>query len=368
MKVKVKTKELLDAIRQLTSIVSVKKMATIPILKTVKLCVVASKLRLTTVDEDVSLRAEKSIDAESSEDGEIGVDARLLQKIASKLPDKEISLSTNPGLKLTAGAKSFDIYSIMNTIDFPSAEKSAAVNKFSVKREDFIRALKYTTQTVSLDDTRRVLHGIFVENDKREITSTNCKCLVTTNLKSTSPSQFAFVLPLKTATLALKMFKKGSEHISFKVLKNNRIVMVSDDCQIISKTIDGTYPTYRQVIPDSYKYEVSVPLKDFRQNIDMILNLAGQCSYFQLEADDNNLYMSINTNSFVSSSVKFGSSIPVEYQGDIVSTNLNPYFIMQAIKNLKVEELKLHFTSGLSPVGISADNGFTFVIMPMRGR
>lgn len=369
MNIKVKTKDLLVVLRQLTSIVCRVNSKSIPILKNVRLWTLHNKLSLTTLDEDVTIIAEKMIDVETVASGETSVNARLLQKIVSKIPDKEISLSLNGSfLQIVAGCKTFEI-STLDVADFPPVEKSAPVNTFVVKREDFIKALSNTFGTVSLDDTRKVLHGICVENNKQEttITSTNGKCLITMHIESNGENNFAFILPYKTAKLALKAFKKGDEHISFDLLENNRIMITCDDYQITSKLIDGTYPDYRQVIPDSYEHEVSVPLKEFKQNIDLIISFIGSYLYFDLEVADNKLSLTTHCDN-LNTLVRFNSSIPVEYQDGFVKMVLNPSFLVQALKFLTSEKIKLHFSNNYSPIGITDDNDFQFVIMPLRNR
>jgi DNA polymerase-3 subunit beta len=370
MNIKIKTKDLLNALRQIATIVSKRSFNIIPVLKTVKLQASSDKLHLTTVDEDVSIRAEVKINATvSSAFGTACVNARLLQKLITKIPDQEISLELAGSpclLCITAGEKCLELSTLD---DFPTEIEAAPINTFIIKRDKLIKVLNNTLGTISLDDTRKGLHGICVENNKQEttFTSTNGKCLVNETVETAGEGKGEFILPYDAIKLILKMFKKGDKNVVFDLLENTRIRISNNESCIMCKAIVANYPNYRQVFPKNSKHKVSVPLKEFKQNIELIISMLDSGSFFQLEVYDNKLSFSTERNDS-RVLIKFNSFISVEYQDEPVKMCFSPQLFIQAIKNLKAEKINLHFSDKYCPSKVTDDNGFIFIIMPARDR
>jgi len=73
------------------------------------------------------------------------------------------------------------------------------------------------------------------------------------------------------------------------------------------------------------------------------------------------------TVSALSSEVGEGSEpMDISYDGEPVSMSFNPSFLMDPLNNLEADQIVLQFNDEYSPMAISGDEGFLYIIMPMR--
>ena len=67
----------------------------------------------------------------------------------------------------------------------------------------------------------------------------------------------------------------------------------------------------------------------------------------------------------ISLSTSFHAS--AAHRHDDVEESFNPQFVSEPLKYLDCEQLIMQFSDDLSPVALTGDEGFLYIIMPMRG-
>ena len=138
-----------------------------------------------------------------------------------------------------------------------------------------------------------------------------------------------------------------------------------DGTVIISKLIEGTYPNYRQVIPNSFKKTIDLPAEPFIYAIEILSVTLSEASSpnIKLTFDANKLLFEAN------SSIGEGSeSIDIAYEDEKMSASFNPNFLLDPFKHLPVEKVVLKINDVVSPIAIESGDGFLYVIMPMRNK
>ncbi|MEI8079952.1 MAG: DNA polymerase III subunit beta, partial [bacterium] len=58
--------------------------------------------------------------------------------------------------------------------------------------------------------------------------------------------------------------------------------------------------------------------------------------------------------------------VDVSYEGKEVQMAFNPAFLAEPLKHLEADQIVLDFNDEYSPMKISGDEGFLYIIMPMR--
>ena len=149
----------------------------------------------------------------------------------------------------------------------------------------------------------------------------------------------------------------------FIEIGTNQVIFRIGDTVITSKLIEGTYPHYRQVIPTVFSKQVELPCRAFIDALEIVsVPLFDASAYVKLTFSANQLRFEAN-------SINIGEgheSIPVEYAYDEVSVSFNPQFLADPFKRLDVETVTLTMNDATSPIAIKSNDGFLYVIMPMR--
>jgi DNA polymerase-3 subunit beta len=135
------------------------------------------------------------------------------------------------------------------------------------------------------------------------------------------------------------------------------------DTVLTSKLVDGNYPNYRQVIPTVFSNAATIPRATFAEVLNRVsMVLSDTSSSLTLK-----LAEATATVCAVSSDVGEASEpFEVSYDGEPVEISFNPQFLMEPLRFLESDQVTLHFNDRFSPMTLSADEGFVYVIMPMR--
>ena len=132
---------------------------------------------------------------------------------------------------------------------------------------------------------------------------------------------------------------------------------------ISSKLVEGSYPNYRQVIPESFAHSVAIPRVTFEHVLARVALVVSDSSASVMMALENG-NMSISA-----SSTEVGEAeepMDVSYEGDRFELSFNPDFFRDPLRELECDQLIMQFNDGFSPVALAGDEGFIYVVMPMR--
>ena len=128
--------------------------------------------------------------------------------------------------------------------------------------------------------------------------------------------------------------------------------------------MDGVYPNYRSVIPDNFNQKAVIPRAQFSEALK-------QVSFFTNEVSGG-VSFNLNTNEMQIKAVsaEFGescASVDIALEGEPINISFNPQYFMEPLKYLECEQLVLKYNDGFSPVALTGDEGFIYILMPLRG-
>src|SRR5436305_14262413 len=232
----------------------------VQILSGVMLRAEAGELRLAATDMELSLRS--SLEANVEGEGAAVVPGRLLVDLARLLPEGEVSLEHRPEegvLRVECGSYSsrLNTYSVE---DFPRLPEIEPSSLHDVDRAALLETVARVSRSASKDESRPVLTGILVrfEPGKLVMAATDSYRLSVkeTALEGTVPELEAIV-PARAPT-ELARIGQGAEQIELGV-HENQVVFGVDRTWLTTRRIDGQFPNYKQLIPESFEYEVPLP-------------------------------------------------------------------------------------------------------------
>ncbi|MDD5727809.1 MAG: DNA polymerase III subunit beta [Victivallales bacterium] len=365
MKLSVKRENLMQAVQKVINIIGTR--STLPVLANILLEAQDNTLTLTSTD--LEIRITNSIEAAVERAGKTTIPAKKLAALVSRFLADDVILDCNENhhTKITCGTSEFKLLGLSDE-DFPPATEFPAGSHIKFKEIEFKKMLDKIAYAVSLDDTRKVLHGILCSVKENTVTAvaTDGKRLA---LVEKVPEEFSgdegdTIIPLKAANEIKRILdsKDGIVHLEFG---ERQACFRTEGVCLTTKLIEGNYPNYRQVIPVNFNKIMDIPAPVLLAKLELVsLALSDDSSYITLTFENGKLQLQAS-----STNVGEGSDyLDVDYNDSRIDISFNPAFLADPLKHCDADKIKVKLNDGYSPVALEADDGFLYVIMPMRNR
>jgi DNA polymerase-3 subunit beta len=365
MKVSVKREQLMQAVQKVINIIG--NRSTLPVLANILL--EAQNNTLTLTSTDLEIRITNSIEAVIEREGKTTIPAKKLAALVSRFLGDDVTLDCNENhhTQITCGTSEFKLLGLSDE-DFPPPTDFPSTTQIKFKEIDFKKMLDKISYAVSLDDTRKVLHGILCSVKENTVTAvaTDGKRLA---LVEKVPEEFSgeegdTIVPLKAANEVKRILdnKDGIVHLEFG---EKQACFRTDKVCLTTKLIEGNYPNYRQVIPVSFNKTMDIPAPTLLAKLELVsLALSDDSSYVILTFENGKLQLQAS-----STNVGEGSDyLDVDFNESRIDISFNPTFLADPLKHCDADKIKVKLNDGYSPVALEADDGFLYVIMPMRNR
>jgi len=362
MKFRIAKEAFLDALQHVQHVVS--NRTTLPILSNVLIEAKDGRLRLTTTDLDVGVSG--SVEAEVLKEGSTTLPAKRLVSIIRELPSAEVEISIDAKnvAKITSGPSFFKILGLPHD-EFPPLPSFNDAKEYRIPQDMIKEALKKTSYSISNDETRYVLNGIFISfsEGKMTLVATDGRrlAMVENELEFPATHDTEIIIPTKAIQELARL--AGTEGEILTKLQDNQISFEVSDTIIVSKLIEGNYPNYRQVIPGEKKERLDLNREAFFETVRRVSLLSSE------KSNSVKLIFGPDTLDVTANSPDIGEAketMAVKYSGPEFSIAFNPDFLMAPLRALSEEELHLDLIDEMSPGVLRAAGNFLYVLMPMR--
>ena len=322
------------------------------------------QLHLAATDMELSLRS--SLDADVDGDGAAVVPGRLLVDLVRQLPAGEVTLEHRPEeavVRVESGPSQSRLNSY-SVEDFPRLPELEALQTFTVEREPLLATIAQVSRAASRDESRPVLTGILVhfEAGKLVMAATDSYRL---SVKETAIGEgapdFEAIVPARALGELARVASSG-EQIEFG-LHENQIVFQVDGVTLTSRRIDGQFPNYRQLLPESFEHVVPVPRSELLEVVRRTAVIVQRNSPLRLRFAEGELTVSAQTQDVGESR----ETLPVPWEAEPLEIGFNAEFLREGIESVSGDELRLKLISSLRPAVLQGDgDDFTYLIMPIR--
>ena len=336
----------------------------VQVLQGVLLRAEGQQLQLAATDMELSLRA--SLEADVEEEGAVVVPGRLLGEIARLLPDGTVALTARAeegAVTVECGPATYRLqtYSVE---DFPRLPDVDTVQTSAVDAASLLDTIGRVSRAASRDESRPVLTGVLVqfEGTKLVMAATDSYRLAVkeTELADAAPSLEAIVPARALGELA--RIAGDSDAVELGVLEN-QIVFGVDGVWLTTRRIDGQFPNFRQLLPESFEHDVHATRSELLDVVRRVSVMAERSNPLRLRFAEGELTVSIQAPDVGEAR----ETVPLDYAGDILEIGFNPGFLREGIESVESDELVLRLISPLRPAVLKGpDDDYTYLIMPIR--
>jgi DNA polymerase-3 subunit beta len=347
----------------------------VPALSGVLLVAEGSSVQLSATDGEIALRT--SLEAEVDGAGSVLLPARLLVDIVRSAGGDSITLDYRPETSEVVVSSERATFSLRALLadDFPRLPEPPENGDVVLPAKALAETIERVAKAASRDETRPVLTGILmsVEGGTLRMVATDSYRLSVkeTSLETGSDVQFEANVPARALQeLSRVIGETGTDSVAI-VSRENQIVFGAERVTLSSRLIDGQFPNYRQLLPETYEHEIKLSRDELLAVVRRVSLMAQRTAPLRLRFESGSVTLSAQTPDVGEAS----ESLPVNYQGDELEIGFNPHFLQDGLESVQSDELQLKLITALRPglieatgseEGSTPNGSFLYLIMPVR--
>ncbi len=337
----------------------------LPVLSGILLQARDGRIDLYSTDMELSIKA--TIETPIETEGEAVVPARLFADVVRNLAAAEVRVEAGEGVvKVTAGKAMFTLNSWVAS-DFPPTSSFDMSGGFALGTAPFVETLEKVGRAASRDETRPILTGVLVtigpERLKMVATDSYRLSVKETPLESGPTDEVQAIVPVK-ALSEVQRLASGLDGGELRIsITENQALFEVGDVWIATRLIDGQFPNYRQLLPDTFDHAIEFDREALLGVTRRVSLLAQKNTPLRLQFSEGKLVIRAVTQDVGQAE----EEIEASFEGETFEIGFNPLFLIDGLEGVSGETATLKFINPLRPGLVTgADDSFVYLIMPIR--
>ena len=330
----------------------------------------ASKNGLALQATDLKVGFQTRIPVEVAAEGTTTAFCDKLLNILRSLPEGDVQIEQSDATMLSIKPVSKKIDFQLRCIPadkYPEIAQTSDDSYFDFPQKDFTEMVSKTLFAVSDDETRYFMNGVFVEKRENNLimVATDGRRLAFISRRIPVPMENlrGVILPPKILTIVKKL-SSGEGNLSLALTDKNVFVRM-DGKNFTSNLIDGQFPDYRRVIPDTQKHRVILDrqtLEDALKRVSLLVEQKSRKVVFSIK-DGVILISSKESELGVAS-----EEISCDYDGPEMSFAVNYLYMIEPLREVHTEKVTMEFSDVNNAITLKPEpeDGYLNIIMPMQ--
>jgi DNA polymerase-3 subunit beta len=352
------------------------KNLTLPILDNLLIEALPSFIKISSTDLEVGIQWWGMCKTEK--EGKIAVPAKFLNQLISSLPDDKVNIKEKSNSLIVESNKVKTQIKGFSADDFPiipSFLKEIYIEMDGKKLKD---GLMSVVDIVSPSQIKPEISGVYFVfgKDSVKLVATDSFRLAekTIHLKTGYKNIFGkdvdFILPQKTIKELINIIPDEEKNIRI-YLSESQVLFETflpnsehPEINLISRQIEGEYPSYQEIIPKTSKTKIVLNKEEFVKQIKTAGLFGGRANEVVLKVNPKELEIKSQDSEIGESE----STMTAKVEGDDLKVSFNWKFILDGLSNMKSSEISFEFQgsdgpSAIRPIG---DASYLYVIMPIK--
>jgi len=350
----------------------IERKTTLPILSNVLIEAKDSKIKITATDLDI-IYFEKIIPLEVKKEGSTTTSSSTLYDILRKLQSNakvELTLLTANKLRIVSKNSKFNLLCTQPD-NFPLVDENIDPKNFQIPSQKLLKLLNKTKISISNDETRHYLNGIYLHKTKLENTSFLCGVATDSHRLSSSSIEIdsnanieSIILPKKTIFQLVSLLEQETNPIKISNNKS-KIKFEINNGVLISKVIDGRFPDYDKVIPKGNDKTLEIKLSEFKNSIERVTTVSSDRKEgLKMLISKDAVQLSVSN----PNSGEGVENINAKFNSNDLTISFNSRYLSDIASEIENESIVISLKDSGSPVLIKdlLDKNTFHVVMPMK--
>jgi DNA polymerase III subunit beta len=353
-----------------------------PVLANILLTADSGTQRVSLTGFDLSLGIQTSFPSNIETSGAITLPSKLLTDIVTRLSsDAEITLLLEDEgiVNLMTASGQYKVRG-MDATEFPQLPLVESGEAARLSVESLVEGLRGTLFATSTDETKQVLTGVHlrVQPDGLEFAATDGHRLAVVSTVNpegeaglnSGVEAFEVTIPGRALRDLERMVTARSTEESIALyFDQGQTVFQWGDQYLTSRTLEGQYPNYQQLIPRQFERQVTLDRKLLVSALERIAVLADQKNNvvkLTFSQEQQVVTLSVEAQDVGSGQ----ESLPAQISGDSLEIAFNVKYLMDGLKALPSSEIQIQLNTATSPVILTplGELKMTYLVMPVQIR
>ncbi|MEN6479053.1 MAG: DNA polymerase III subunit beta [Anaerolineales bacterium] len=349
--------------------------STLPVLGNIMLATDASRLKLSATNLEIGINC--WVGAKVEKEGAITVPARLLSDFVNSLPAERIDMeliARTQTLNLKCGRFEANIRGI-DAQDFPAVGIPAEDGRIICGADDLRTMIDRVAFAAATDESRPVLTGVLAELTGDRITFAAADSyrlsVASAPLRQGPPNPVSIIIPAR-ALQELRRISAEGDTIEMRIAANHSQVFFHfDDIDLVSQLVEGTFPTYRQIIPTVANTKAIVNTAEFLQAARMAAIFArdsANIARVNIVPGGNGTESQMIISAMSAEQGDNVSALEIQVEGAPIEIAFNARYLVDALSVITSAQVQFETRDPSSPGVLRpvGDPDFVHIIMPMH--
>lgn len=320
----------------------------------------AGRLRVTGTDLEITIRT--SGEVEVLEEGRAMVPGRLLGEAVRKMPPGAVTIATNDSEAEIEGKGPRFSIRLLNVEDFPSLDDSP-VEGVEVDGEELAAGLAQVVVAASSDAARPILTGVLFEAGEQglRVVATDGYRLAVRDMPGMGMVGQGLVPARGLRELARTI---GAAKVTAG-LTAREAVFTSEKGSLRLRMIEGTFPKYRSLLPESYSTQIIVEKEAILDALGRVALVAEDHIPVRMRIGEGGVEVTVTRQDVGAEAEHLAGEFSGEEE---VLIAFNPRYLADGVGAVAGDKIRLRVIDGLKPSVIDGDDdgGFLYLLMPVR--
>jgi len=283
-------------------------------------------------------------------------------------------------LRVSCGDDVFDL-EILNEESFPNLPSSITAqesNKFlQIDKKTFIDSVRSVSFSSSTSEIKPEIASVYlytkdnflyaVATDSYRLAE---KKIYIENIKN----DFSIIIPIKNIGNILSILEDSEDNDLVFNPYDDGIILSLKDINLAIRTINGTFPDYKQLFPKEYNFNLKISKSEIMNALQLTTYIAVNYAFCNLKLEKEKSVLKVTSKENSIGSTK--KSIKVEYENvnteaseiEDFEVNYNSNYFLDGLQKINEEKIIMNFTTVNRPAFIKSlnDNSFIYLLMPLN--
>jgi len=348
---------------------------TLPILNNLLLSTEDNKLKISSTNLEIGINC--WLTGKIQKKGGITVPARLISDLVNNLPNKKIELKVKDQQLELKCEKFKAVLKGLTAEDFPIIPKIKDKPIIKISGHTLKNSFSQVVEMVSFSESRPEISGVYMKFDKNTIklAATDSFRLAEKNIEIKNNQQIkgqSIIIPQRTIQELIRIL--GEKELSANkegqeveiILSGNQVLFDLEEAQVISRLIEGQYPDYQQIIPDSFQTQAIINREELINNIKIASLFSGKINNIKLAINSKKSLIEITAKDVDIGENK--SQIETKINGKDIEIIFNYRYLLDGLNNIFSDKIILGLNTNANPIVIRpvGDTSYTYLVMPIK--
>ncbi|MCX5812108.1 MAG: DNA polymerase III subunit beta [Proteobacteria bacterium] len=313
---------------------------------------------------DLEISAIGYLDYKVETERKIILHGRKLLEILREMDNGDIDLEIRENMLIIKQKKSEFVLGLQDPEEFPEVKEIKGHEEFILKGNMLLEMINKVGFAVSVDETRYVLTGMYMKGmeGKMVVVGTDGYRMSLCQKEIEGLKAFKGIIIPKRSIAEIERIIEEKDEV--KIIIDDKHVQVSTNMiTLISRTIEGNFPDYDNVIPENNINVISIDKETFYKGIKKVSAIIGRSEPIRISFLKNK--MEIEAEADVGSAKEI---IDINYEGEEINMNFNVRFIMDVVSHIQGDKIIIKTPEAYGAVLFEGEEGKDHrnIIMPIR--